>query len=237
MSSLVEKYYLDSKIADEIENWVLRDDNSIKWQFTSNVAYDYKSRQKQIEEYGHEFNFEDCFCPGFSSRFIHQGKMRSEFLHINFMQNLKMNEIKKILGSKYHSSNIWRMQLWMYPAVGKEYFNQPHNPHIDLSTRRGRANGIKISKDETGEGNIVLLYYVSDSDGDNYFYKIKDECIDHPSLADDEMFHPDLLEVVQQETPKKGTLLVMDGDVIHSSSSPSKGIRTTLNINLLPKQL
>ena len=57
MSSLVEKYYLDSKIADEIENWVLRDDNSIKWQFTSNVAYEYKTRQKQIEEYGHEFSF------------------------------------------------------------------------------------------------------------------------------------------------------------------------------------
>jgi hypothetical protein len=237
MSSLVEKYYLDSKIADEIENWVLRDDNSIKWQFNSNVAYDYKSRQKQIEEYGHEFNFKDCFCPGFSSRFIHQGNKRSAFWHKNCMQNLKMNEIKKILGSEYHLLNIWRMQLWMYPAVGKEYFNQPHNPHIDLSTRRGRANGIKISKDETGEGNIVMLYYVSDSDGDNYFYKIKDECSDHPSLDNDEMFHPDLLEVVQQETPKKGTLLVMDGDVIHSSSSPSKGIRTTLNINLLPKQL
>ena len=68
----------------------------------------------------------------------------------------------------------------------------------------------------------------------NYFYKIKDECIDHPSLQDDDLFHPDFLEIVHTETPEKGKLLVMDGDVIHASSSPSKGIRSTLNINLLP---
>lgn len=237
MAKPFETYYLDTKTADDIEAWVLKKSTPLNWSFNHNVAYDYHHLQETKKKWGNELNFEEntWFCPGFSCRLIHEGSEHPNFWLPGCIKNLRIPKLKSLLDSQYTALNIWRMQLWIYPSVSQEAFNQPHSPHVDISTRKGRKNGRRITKDETGEGNIVLLYYVNDADGDNFFYKVKDEYVDHPSLDDDQMYHPDLLEIVHTETPEKGKLLVMDGDVIHASSSPSKGIRSTLNINLLPK--
>lgn len=234
MAKPFKTYYLDTETADAIEDWVLKRNIPMSWNFCDNVAYEYATRQEQIAKWGNEFDFEDNICPGFSCRFVDKGSENPNHWLPGCMKNLRIPKLKSLLDNQYTALRIWRMQLWIYPSVSQEAFNRPHNPHIDLSTRRGRKNGRKISKDETGEGNIVLLYYVNDSDGDNYFYKIKEEYKNHPSLDDDQMYHPDLLEIVHTETPEKGKLLVMDGDTIHASSSPSKGLRSTLNINLIP---
>ena len=78
-------------------------------------------------------------------------------------------------------------------------FDKPHNTHVD-----------------TDEEHVVLLYYVNDSDGDNYFYKKENN----------------ELKIIHKETPKKGKLILMDGNLIHASSSPSKGLRSTINMVL-----
>ena len=65
---------------------------------------------------------------------------------------------------------------------------------------------------DNGNPHDVVLYYVNDSDGDTFFF-------------DNDM------NVIHRETPERGKLVIFDGSVLHSSSSPSKNFRITLNIN------
>ena len=58
----------------------------------------------------------------------------------------------------------------------------------------------------------VILYYVNDADGDTFFFD-----------SDGKVIH--------RETPERGKMVIFDGSVFHSSSSPSNNVRMTLNIN------
>jgi hypothetical protein len=51
--------------------------------------------------------------------------------------------------------------------------------------------------------SVIGIYYVNESDGDTIIYKNED------------------LEIEKQVSPKKGRLLIMDGDRLHSSTHPS----------------
>lgn len=65
------------------------------------------------------------------------------------------------------------------------------------------------------DGNKVILYYVNDSDGDTYFYE-GDNVITNKY--------------------KKNSLVLFDGTILHSSSSPvNHNIRVAMNINLFRK--
>lgn len=63
--------------------------------------------------------------------------------------------------------------------------------------------------------HIVALYYVNDADGDTIF------CDEH-----------DHSKIIHRETPKRGKCVIFEGlHAYHASSSPTKNIRMTLNIN------
>ena len=63
--------------------------------------------------------------------------------------------------------------------------------------------------------HIVALYYINDADGDTIF------CDEY-----------DLSKIIHKETPKRGKCVIFDGlHAYHASSSPTKNIRMTLNIN------
>jgi hypothetical protein len=63
--------------------------------------------------------------------------------------------------------------------------------------------------------HIVGLYYPNDSDGDTFFFDSN-------------------LNVIHKEPVERGKMVVFDGKWRHSSSSPSKNIRLSLNINYEP---
>ncbi len=63
--------------------------------------------------------------------------------------------------------------------------------------------------------HIVGLYYPNDSDGDTFFFD------------DDE-------NIIHKEPVERGKMIVFDGKWKHSSSSPTKNVRFTLNINYEP---
>ena len=64
------------------------------------------------------------------------------------------------------------------------------------------------------------LYYPYDTDGDTYFYSDKTGS-----------------EIIGQITPKKGQMVIFDGQIFHASSTPVNHIlRTTLNFNFLIKE-
>jgi hypothetical protein len=87
-------------------------------------------------------------------------------------------------------------------------YNVPENfvnpPHIDQSL----AVGV----------NLAAIYYVNDSDGDTILYE--------GNILQE-------LEPIKRITPKKGRLLIMDGDRFHSSSHPTKtDRRLVINYNI-----
>lgn len=64
--------------------------------------------------------------------------------------------------------------------------------------------------------HTVAIYYVNESDGATYFFD-------------------DYHEVVHTEQPHKGKTIFFDGQQLHASSTPSKGVRVVLNVNLKSK--
>ena len=85
--------------------------------------------------------------------------------------------------------------------------------HLTLNYPRpdvfGKPHNPHIDNDDPHE---VLLYYVNDCDGDTFFFN-------------------DDMSVKYRHTPKKGEYVIFNGMNYHASSSPSKNIRITLNIN------
>ncbi len=85
--------------------------------------------------------------------------------------------------------------------------------HITFHWPRPDQYGIPHNKHVDQQYNhLVALYYVNDSDGDTIFF--------------------DGDQVIHREPVKRGKLVVFNGyNKYHSSSSPSKNIRMTLNVN------
>ena len=78
-----------------------------------------------------------------------------------------------------------------------------HNtPHVDLT-----------NKDGSIEPHKVALYYVNDSDGATILFN-------------------DKLDIIRRVKPKKGRMLLFDGNTLHTSSHPTKSdYRMCINID------
>lgn len=64
------------------------------------------------------------------------------------------------------------------------------------------------------ENHLVLLYYVTDSDGDTF------------------LFEDDEKTIIKRIKPKKGRVVFFDGSIKHCSSTPTKGTRAIINFNV-----
>jgi len=83
-----------------------------------------------------------------------------------------------------------------------------NNPHVDLHTP-----------------HMVCLYYVNDTDGDTFFFDktLKD--------VDMEKYKDTKFEVLNRVTPKKGRVVIFNGERYHASSDPTKNIRCIVNFD------
>ena len=122
-----------------------------------------------------------------------------------------------------NDGRINRKEFSRYPW---EFFDRAVNPekygfgsanklraHITFQWPRPEKYGIPHNKhvDRT-HNHLVALYYMNDSDGDTFFF--------------------DGEEVIHREPVERGKLIVFNGhNKFHASSSPSKKIRLTLNVN------
>ena len=61
--------------------------------------------------------------------------------------------------------------------------------------------------------HTVYLYYVIDSDGDTLFLKNS--------------------KIVKKITPKKGRLVIFDGNIQHTAEQPKKGVRCIINFDVI----
>ena len=67
--------------------------------------------------------------------------------------------------------------------------------------------------------HIVLLYYLTDADGDTIIYNETEESEEYT--------------VKERVQPKKGRCVVFNGKYYHSSSKPTTNVRATININVI----
>ena len=95
--------------------------------------------------------------------------------------------------------------------------NQMLRAHMTLQYPRPDVFGVPHNShiDQPIRPSIVALYYPNDADGDTFFF-------------DNEQ------NIIHRETPERGKIIVFEGMQYHSSSSPSKNVRFTLNINYKP---
>ena len=61
--------------------------------------------------------------------------------------------------------------------------------------------------------HTVYLYYVIDADGDTLFLKNS--------------------KIVKKITPKKGRLVIFNGDIQHTAEQPKKGVRCVINFDVI----
>ena len=75
--------------------------------------------------------------------------------------------------------------------------------------------------------HTVVLFYVTDTDGDTYFFDHEDKMDPLGYSYDGE----DEYKIIDRVTPKKNMMVVFDGLTTHASSYPTKGQRITINYN------
>ena len=80
------------------------------------------------------------------------------------------------------------------------------------SATNDKTTGKRQTEPKPGKKHWVGLYYPNDSDGDTFFF-------------DND------LNVIHREPPERGKIILFDGSTYHSSSSPTKEVRFSLNIN------
>jgi hypothetical protein len=79
-----------------------------------------------------------------------------------------------------------------------------HNPvHIDYGSK---------------EDYLSAIYYINDSDGDTFIFNEKNG-------------HQGELTLKQRVSPKRGRLVVFNGNYLHAGGIPTKGPRLVMNIN------
>lgn len=109
--------------------------------------------------------------------------------------------------------------------LGRVLMQEPQDKNV--------RNNIHV---DTDKKCYTLLYYVNDSDGDTFFFNTTTKNYPH-SEYEKARFLPDwtekqeeiFTEVAFRKEPKKGTAVIFDGSIYHSSSTPTKGRRCIIN--------
>ena len=83
-------------------------------------------------------------------------------------------------------------------------------PHIDLANFK----------------HLVILYYVTDADGETVIY-------DNQFVENEKIPNFEDLKEKQRVMPKQGRVVCFDGYYWHTSQQPSKGTRCIINYNVV----
>jgi len=85
------------------------------------------------------------------------------------------------------------------------------------------------------EPHVTIVYYINDSDGDTLIFN--DENNKHLKdikefINNDNFLDPKNFKLTNSISPKKGRVVVFDGNLWHYGKYPTKGERNIININL-----
>ena len=131
-----------------------------------------------------------------------------KFINENLLREVKLipEESCKKMGKV--CKDIYNARSFMHFPTPLDLKKEYDNIHVDINY-----------------DHLVCLYYVNDSDGDTYLFdKTKKEL---PYLTKDSK-----LNILQKVSPKKGRVVLFNGNRYHSSSAPTKDVRCIINFNV-----
>lgn len=130
-----------------------------------------------------------------------------KFINESLLNEVKVipNEACKKIGKE--CKDIYNARSFMHFPLAAELRKEYDNVHIDI-----------------GYEHLVCLYYVNDSDGDTFLFDRTKK--DGPISKDTK------LNVFKRVSPKKGRVVLFNGNRFHSSSGPTKDVRVIINFNV-----
>ena len=144
--------------------------------------------------------------PGFAHYFVKDEIIRSD-LH---------DEVLPILQNSLKKLNVHGDRRYLQ---GRSFLQLPLNidnrekldvPHVDLANFK----------------HLVILYYVTDADGETVIY-------DNQFVENEKIPNFEDLKEKQRVMPKQGRVVCFDGYYWHTSQQPSKGTRCIINYNVV----
>ena len=144
--------------------------------------------------------------PGFAHWFVKDEIVRS-YLH-DEVEPIITNSLKKIQvpGERRYLQGRSFLQL----PLNIDNREKLDVPHVDIADFK----------------HLVILYYVTDADGETVIY-------DNQFKADEEIPKFEDLKEKQRVMPKQGRVVCFDGFYWHTSQQPSKGTRCIINYNVV----
>ena len=144
--------------------------------------------------------------PGFAHYFVKDEIITSD-LH---------NEVLPILQNSLKKLDVHGDRRYLQ---GRSFLQLPLNidnrekldvPHVDLANFK----------------HLVILYYVTDADGETVIY-------DNQFVENEKIPNFEDLKEKQRVMPKQGRVVCFDGYYWHTSQQPSKGVRCIINYNVV----
>lgn len=123
----------------------------------------------------------------------------------NMVKSIPENGCKKI---GRECLEIFNARSFMHFPLNEDVKKEYDNVHIDVKYP-----------------HLVVLYYINDTDGDTYIF---DKTLDNCKFITNDT----KLEVIQKVSPKKGRVVIFNGNRYHSSSGPTKDVRCIINFNV-----
>lgn len=168
---------------------------------TFGATWHIKTNLSQNTESEKEDYFHFTEAPGFTTVFKNQ--------HINddYLFEISKPIVKQACNKiKFKYSDI---------TLGRSFYQMPLTTH----------KGLGIPHVDNNIPHLVVLYYVTDGDGDTVFF---DERFDNPTNRTKKEFN-----IIKQVTPKKGRVAVFDGFTYHSNYLPQLRNRCVINFNVI----
>ena len=93
----------------------------------------------------------------------------------------------------------------------------------------------KLMHIDMGDDHIVIIYYINDSDGDTILFTNKKGNSAENIKDNFSSINTDDFQLLKRVSPKKGRVLVFNGNLYHYGEYPNKGNRFVINYNTVAK--
>jgi hypothetical protein len=107
--------------------------------------------------------------------------------------------------------------------------NTVYNARIQLQlpllTEKDKLWGVPHIDAHRPQKYYIVVYYVNDVDGDTVLFKEKKDEVTPQDVIDGK------LTVLQSVSPKKGRVVIFDGDLYHAVGKPKTDMRCIINFN------
>jgi hypothetical protein len=96
-------------------------------------------------------------------------------------------------------------------------------------------NASKLMHVDMGGDHIVIIYYINDSDGDTILFTNKKGNSAENIKDNFNSINTDDFELLKRVSPKKGRVLIFNGNLYHYGEYPKKGNRFVINYNTVAR--